>query len=125
MTEQRTLEQYLADLKEGDTIYRQAGANTLERARVARLTATQIVLNTGGRYNRTTGASIGSSAGWSRSFIKLPTPALIAEHQKLYLDRWASNSLPKIFKSLSTAQQANLFKQIKDLEAANAAGSVD
>lgn len=116
MSAEQSLEQYLASLKEGDVVYRDAGANSLDRVRVARVTATQIVLITGGRYNRTTGRSIGTSAGWDRSNIRLPSPAVRAEWQRKYLANWAANPLPKIFRALPPAQQALLYTQIKDME---------
>jgi hypothetical protein len=116
---EQTREQYLASLKEGDVVYRESRANSLDRVRVSRITRTQIILITGGRYNRTTGYSIGTSAGWDRSVIMLPSPEVKAQWQRLYLAKWASKTLPGIFQSLTPDQQAELYRQIKDMEAKN------
>ncbi|MEX6780440.1 hypothetical protein [Pseudomonas aeruginosa] len=119
MSTEQTLQQYLTSLKEGDVVYREAGANSLDRVRVSRTTRTQIILITGGRYNRATGVSIGSTAGWDRSVLMLPTPQTKAKWQRLYLAKWASKTLPGIFQSLTPEQQAELYRQIKDMEAKN------
>jgi len=116
---EQTLLQYLTSLKEGDVVYRESGANSVDRVRVSRTTRTQIILVTGGRYNRTTGASIGSTSGWERSVIMQPTPQIKAKWQRLYLAKWASKTLPGIFQSLTPDQQAELYRQIKDMEAKN------
>ncbi|XWN09649.1 hypothetical protein ACIRUG_34745 (plasmid) [Pseudomonas aeruginosa] len=119
MSTEQTLLQYLTSLKEGDVVYRESGANSVDRVRVSRTTRTQIILVTGGRYNRTTGASIGSTSGWERSVIMQPTPQIKAKWQRLYLAKWASKTLPGIFQSLTPDQQAELYRQIKDMEAKN------
>lgn len=119
MSAEQTREQYLASLKEGDVVYRESRANSLDRVRVSRITRTQIILITGGRYNRTTGYSIGTSAGWDRSVIMLPSPEVKAKWQRLYLAKWASKTLPGIFQSLTPDQQAELYRQIKEMEAKN------
>lgn len=119
MSAEQTREQYLSSLKEGDVVYRESGANSVDRVRVSRTTRTQIILVTGGRYNRTTGASIGSTSGWERSVIMQPTPQIKAKWQRLYLAKWASKTLPGIFQSLTPDQQAELYRQIKDMEAKN------
>ncbi|MCS7526946.1 hypothetical protein N0609_11590 [Pseudomonas aeruginosa] len=119
MSTEQTLLQYLTSLKEGDVVYRESGANSVDRVRVSRTTRTQIILVTGGRYNRTTGASIGSTSGWERSVIMQPTPQIKAKWQRLYLAKWASKTLPGIFQSLTPDQQAGLYRQIKDMEAKN------
>ncbi|PBV09255.1 hypothetical protein CJU35_05215 [Pseudomonas aeruginosa] len=125
MSAEQTLQQYLTSLKEGDVVYRESGANSVDRVRVSRTTRTLIILVTGGRYNRTTGVSVGSSSGWERSVIMLPTPQIKAKWQRLYLAKWASKTLPGIFQSLTPEQQAELYRQIKDMEAKNKAAAAD
>lgn len=125
MSAEQTREQYLSSLKEGDVVYREAGANSLDRVRVSRTTRTQIILITGGRYNRDTGVSIGHTAGWDRSVIMLPTHQIKAKWQRLYLAKWASKTLPGIFRSLTLEQQAELYRQIKDMEAKNKGAAAD
>ncbi len=119
MSTEQSLQQYLSSLMVGDTVYREAGSNSIERVRIAKITKTQIVMVTGGRYNLQTGVSIGTSAGWGRSVILQPTPEIKAKWQRLYLANWATSRLPGIFKSLTAEQQANLYRQIKDMEAEN------
>lgn len=119
MSAEQTLLQYLTSLKEGDVVYRESGANSVDRVRVSRITRTQIILITGGRYNRTTGDSIGSTSGWERSVIMQPTPQIKAKWQRLYLTEWASKTLPGIFRSLTSEQQAELYRQIIEMEAKN------
>ena len=119
MSAEQTLLQYLTSLKDGDVVYRESGANGVERVRVSRITRTQIILVTGGRYNRTTGVTIGSTSGWERSVIMQPTPQIKAKWQRQYLAKWASKTLPGIFQSLTPDQQAELYRQIKDMEAKN------
>ena len=125
MSTEQTLLQYLTSLKEGDVVYRESGANSVDRVRVSRTTRTQIILVTGGRYNRTTGVSIGSTSGWERSVIMQPTPQIKAKWQRLYLAKWASKTLPGIFQSLTPEQQAKLYRQIKDMEAMNKGAAAD
>ncbi|HBP1602195.1 TPA: hypothetical protein L5U90_003298 [Pseudomonas aeruginosa] len=119
MSAEQTREQYLASLKEGDVVYRESRANSLDRVRVSRITRTQIILISGGRYNRKTGYSIGTSAGWDRSVIMLPSPEVKAKWQRLYLAMWASKTLPGIFQSLTPDQQAELYRQITVMKAKN------
>ncbi|HBO2935127.1 TPA: hypothetical protein L4R50_000121 [Pseudomonas aeruginosa] len=125
MSAEQTREQYLASLKEGDVVYRDSRANSLDRVRVSRITRTQIILISGGRYNRKTGYSIGTSAGWDRSVIMLPSPEIKAKWQRLYLAKWASKTLPGIFQSLTPDQQAELYRQIKDMDAKNKGAAAD
>lgn len=125
MSTEQSLQQYLSSLKAGDVVYRESGANSVDRVRIAKITRTQIVMATGGRYNLQTGVSIGTSSGWERSAIRQATPEIKAKWQRLYLASWATRTLPGIFKSLTAEQQAALYRQIKDMEAKNNGADAD
>lgn len=112
MNSKETLGEYLPSLKPGDTIFRMAGGSNLDKQRISRVTTTQIILTSGGRYNRKTGQSIGGPT-WNRSNIVLPTPEVRQAWQALYLANWANNLLPGLFKSLTSEQQLQLFRQIQ------------
>lgn len=120
MSNKQSIGEYLSTLKQGDTVYRKADGANLDRALIAKTTPTQIILTSGGRYNKTTGLSIGGST-WSRSCIVEPTPEVKQEWEALYLAKWASESLPDLFKSLTQEQQRELYRQVKTMTAENKA----
>lgn len=110
--------EYLANLKEGANIYRMAGGANLERVRIARITPTQIILVSGGRYSRKTGDSIGGPR-WNRSNIVLPTAEIKQAWQSVYLGTWASNALPALYQGLTPAQQLALYRHVHTLVSEN------
>lgn len=126
MSQTQSVSEYLSTLKEGDVVYRECkGSNIgfdLDRQVIARLTKSQIILKSGGRYNRATGASIGSTT-WARNTLVVPTTAVKQRWKEIFLTRWAKTMFPTLFNDLTLEQQMALFRQAKAFAAANASAS--
>lgn len=123
MSQTQSISEYLSTLKEGDTVYRVCKGADLDRQVIARVTKTQIILKSGGRYNRDTGASIGSTT-WTRNNLLVPTDNVKQRWRKMFLARWANSKFPDLFKGMTIDQQMELYRQAKAFAAANASASV-
>lgn len=80
------MNEWLKDIKVGDEVL--VGDYTVSphvMKRVKRLTRTQIILESGSRYNRQTGRNVGASTPWSRSYLTEVTPKRleVMERQEL------------------------------------------
>lgn len=75
----------LEELVEGDKVVVSAGCHNDWIDTVVRITATQIVLTKGERYNRKSGYRCGESSGYGRQYLHLYTPqaAEAIERRKL------------------------------------------
>lgn len=73
----------MTNFNEGDKVYVVGGgwSRVLQRSKVIRVTKTQAILATGGRYNRVTGRMVGGNE-WSASRIEQPSPSLDATYRK-------------------------------------------
>ena len=112
MSAKESISEYLSSLNPGDTVFRMAGGSNLDKQRISRITSTQIILVSGGRYNLKTGQSIGGPT-WNRSKLVLPTPEVKQAWQVLCLVNWATNRLPGVFKSISYEQQLDVYQRIQ------------
>lgn len=117
MADDAALIQYLSALKEGDEIFIARRA-AVQKRRVARLTKTQIVLTTGGRYKLANGDGIGG-VSWETNRVILPTPEVRNRWQQLRLARWAKDVFPAQFDTLTAEQQVELYRHVKALSLAN------
>lgn len=122
MSQTQTISEYLSTLKEGDAVYRDCHGADLDRQVIARITKTQIILKSGGRYKRDTGASIGSTT-WARNNLLVPTDDVKQRWREVFLARWAKSKFPDLFKGLTVDQQMELYRQAKAFAAANASAS--
>ncbi|NVL49893.1 hypothetical protein F2S72_09085 [Pseudomonas syringae pv. actinidiae] len=112
------LTQYLSNLKEGDMVFTTVDSKSIYRHRVARVTKTQLVLESNARYKIADGNMVGGTS-WSRDRILVPTPVIEAAWRRQYLDRWAEKTFPGLFASLTSDQQVALHKQVTATVAEN------
>ena len=111
MNEALTKSEYLANIKEGDSVFIQLRANELIKRKVSRVTKTQIVLQSSERYNRASGQQIGGIQ-WQSNHITMPTETVRANWQAAYLSSWAQSTLPGIFAGLTTQQKLALYNHV-------------
>ncbi len=104
---------YLSEIKQGDVVYIALQNGDLDRGKVSRVTATQVILKSGGRYSKSSGSLVGAS-NWSTSII-LPTVEVRQRWSMQALSRWGQRALPSMFAALPQAQQMDIYRQIKNL----------
>lgn len=81
-TSSQTLSSFMESLKVGDLVYVRSDYYLYKRL-VAKLTATQIVLDSGDRFRRDNGRSVAKASKWaSQSLLYPPSPALEVEYQR-------------------------------------------
>lgn len=115
-----TLGEFMSTLKAGDSVFREYRGADLDKQRVSRVTKTQIILESGGRYSRATGFSVPATT-WMRSNLVLPTPDVKKRWLEVFLSRWAKETFPSLFKNLTTQQQMVLYRQAQAFAATNKA----
>lgn len=82
--------EWLSSLKGGEQVVIEGGfsSGSLSVAKVARITATQIILDSGDRFRRENGRRVGektSGGTWSHTSLSRPTPELLESIRKRFL----------------------------------------
>ncbi len=80
----KTIDDWLKGVKKGDSVVRCSGYYGKSVEKVDRVTPTQIVLETGGKYRKSDGNQVGGS-GYHIAYITEPTAELLNEIRKKFL----------------------------------------
>jgi hypothetical protein len=117
MTEEQTLRDYLATVKDGDKVLVRGGANyTVTKHAVVKVTKTQVVIAGSLRFKLTDGLEIGGTK-WSPRRIVVPTEENLKTELVGRMDRWAKGRFPEAFAKLRIEQRQEIYKLVNTLAA--------
>ena len=112
----QALAEYLQGIKAGDAVYI-LRVRMHYRVKVSRVTKTQIVCGHV-RFLKNSGRSVAHTGVYCSSIV-LPTPDVIEQARKNFLNEWAVNTLPGEFMTLNLAQKEQVFRLARDLLKSN------